>query len=199
LVGIMSEFHRRHQDEEISFATVTAVDQCWKYIQQVPNFEVVVGERLFLKLFQVTPRAKKVFSFGSDDTLALAENPIFKRHAADIIHLLAEVVDMLGPDMDPLANVLKELGARHVGYGVLHYYFEVMLGEALMHALEVTLGEARWSPTVQHGWEVISYLMASSMIEGATEERERMSKKLPEREKVVFISTWMFRLIFVKS
>jgi hypothetical protein len=162
------------EDGEISFATVNAVDQSWRSIRQIPNYEVVVGERLFLKLFEVTPRAAKVFSFGLEDTKALSENKLFKRHAKDIIHLLDEVVDMLGPDMIPLSDTLKELGARHVRYGVLPYYFEVMLGQGLMHALETTLGETKWTPMVQHGWEGVCHFMSSSMIEGATEERERL-------------------------
>jgi hemoglobin-like flavoprotein len=169
--------YQHHHYAEISFTAVDAVDRSWSSIREIPNYEVVVGERLFRKLFEVTPRASNLFAFGLVDGDNLAENLLFKRHAQDIIHLLDEVVNMLGPDMLPISDTLRELGARHVRYGVLPYYFEVMLGQALMHALEETLDETKWTPIVQHGWEGVCHFVSSSMIEGATEERERLRQQ----------------------
>jgi Globin len=156
--------------EAVGYGTVRAVDESWKHIRTIPNYEVVAGEILFRKIFELAPGALGMFSFGAhfeveDD--GLYSSPLFKRHARGLFQMLDAAIQMLGPDMEPLSVELKELGARHTGYGVLPPHYAVV-GQALLFTLEAALGD-KWTPTVQKGWEGVYHFVSSAMMEGAEE------------------------------
>lgn len=160
----------RQDDDEIGFDTVLAVDASWNLIRKIPNYEAVAGETLFRKIFELAPGALGMFSFGSRfgaDDDGLYSHPLFRRHAKGVVRMLDAAIQMMGPDMDPLADVLKQLGAQHTAYGVLPPHYAVV-GQALLYMLETVLGEA-WTPLVQKGWEGIYHFVSTSMMKGAEE------------------------------
>jgi hemoglobin-like flavoprotein len=60
-------------------------------------------------------------------------------HSAYMIQMLDTALNMLGPDIELLSEIMHELGVKHVRYGVKPEMFPVM-GEALFLTLENVLG-----------------------------------------------------------
>lgn len=68
---------------------------------------------------------------------------------------------------DALLPVLRSLGARHVGYGVVDAHYATV-GGALLLTLEQGLGQA-FTPEVRAAWTATYGLISSTMIEAANE------------------------------
>ncbi|KAL3914454.1 MAG: hypothetical protein SGILL_006096 [Bacillariaceae sp.] len=168
----------------VDFATVNAVDNSWNIIRNIPNYEQVAGEILFRKIFELAPGALGLFQFGAHfedgPEEELYQHPIFINHAKGVVSLLDVAVNLLGPDMVPVTIALKDLGARHVEYGVLPPHYDVV-GEALLYTLETALGDA-WTEPVKQGWIGVYTFVSTTMIEGAKEyliekvKKERAAK-----------------------
>jgi nitric oxide dioxygenase len=113
--------------------------------------------------------------FEEDRATELFESQLFLRHARGVVKMLDNALSMLGPDLDPLQEVLRRLGARHVEYGVLPEHYPIV-GEALLYTLETALGD-KWNDKVKSGWAGIFDIVSSSMVEGANsliEEENRL-------------------------
>jgi hemoglobin-like flavoprotein len=74
-------------------------------------------------------------------------------HSAYMIQMLDTALNMLGPDIELLTEIMHELGVKHMRYGVKPEMFKYM-GEALLLTLEDTLGSefnavtrAAWTET----------------------------------------------------
>jgi hemoglobin-like flavoprotein len=65
---------------------------------------------------------------------------------------------------------LRELGARHEGYGVEEPFYATF-GEALLWTLEQLLGE-RFTPEVREAWSDAYETLAAAMKESAAQARE---------------------------
>lgn len=81
-------------------------------------------------------------------------------------------------DLDKLAPVLRNLGARHVDYGVREEHY-VTVGSALLWTLNAGLGE-KFTPEVREAWTAAYGLLADVMQFGAL-EAERI-KRQQDRE-----------------
>jgi hemoglobin-like flavoprotein len=81
-------------------------------------------------------------------------------------------------DLDKLAPVLRNLGARHVDYGVREEHY-VTVGSALLWTLNAGLGE-KFTPEVREAWTAAYGLLADVMQFGAL-EAERI-KRHQDRE-----------------
>lgn len=93
-------------------------------------------------------------------------NPMLKKHAKGVIATVNAAVGMLeSGDMDTLVKVLKDLGAKHVNYGVLKEHYDIV-GEALIGTLNDALGD-EFNADVKAAWEEIYGVISSTMIEGA--------------------------------
>lgn len=62
-----------------------------------------------------------------------------KQHADGIVHLLDSILQMLGPDVEFIEEILRQVGVRHAKMGVNVCFFP-FLGDSLVWALEQTLG-----------------------------------------------------------
>jgi methyl-accepting chemotaxis protein len=78
--------------------------------------------------------------------------------------MLDVAVNMLGPDLDPVTHALKELGERHLAYGVIPDHYPIV-GQALLSTLEAALGDG-WTPQVKEGWTAIYGFVSTTMIAG---------------------------------
>ena len=119
-----------------------------------------------------------MFSFGHEglaaDSEELYKHPLFKRHAKGVVNMLDTAIGMLGPDVSPLLEALKSLGARHFEYGVLPAHYPIV-GEALILTLETALGK-KWTPKVKQGWAAIYGIVSTAMLEGANQRIEMENK-----------------------
>eukprot|EP00927_Polykrikos_kofoidii_P012497 TRINITY_DN15387_c0_g3_i1.p1 TRINITY_DN15387_c0_g3~~TRINITY_DN15387_c0_g3_i1.p1 ORF type:complete len:171 (-),score=39.11 TRINITY_DN15387_c0_g3_i1:279-791(-) len=112
-----------------------------------------VGKILFMKIFKKAPQALQLFSFkaeGLNDPCKLwrAGGPATK-HAAGVVSTVATAVGLL-TQLDQLVPILRELGAKHVGYGVVPAHYDVV-GEALIESLALALGP-NFTPAVKNAY-----------------------------------------------
>lgn len=118
---------------EMEYGTVSRVLETWDAARRAyknNDFEKEFGKIIIDKFVELQPRAQKFYE--SDDMMM--------RHAESIIHLLDSILQMLGPDMDFLEEILDQVGVRHAKMGVSVSFFPY-LGQALQWGLEEAIGD----------------------------------------------------------
>jgi nitric oxide dioxygenase len=88
----------------------------------------------------------------------------FTKHAKYFIQMIDKALGMLGPDIELLTEILLDLGAKHVTYGVKPEYFPSM-GRALLHAVKERLGD-EWTDEVKDAWVEVYGALSYDMIRG---------------------------------
>jgi len=177
----------------VPFEIIQAVDDSWRTIRAIPDYEAVAGTILFKKIFELAPGAIGMYTFGpqfapsgDDDQIKedLYTSPLFLRHAKGVVQMLDAAINMLGPDMGPIEEALKGLGAKHVNFGVLPPHYAIV-GEALLYTLGAALGDG-WTPKVQKGWEAIYDFVSTKMMDGAEQYLlEKVNKSKQKNEQGV--------------
>jgi methyl-accepting chemotaxis protein len=125
------------------------------------TFDLVAprGEELmdifYARLFAAAPSVKPLFD-GTD----------LRRQKAMLLGALVLVRKSLR-DMDAMLPTLRELGARHVGYGAKPEHY-LVVGEVLIASLAEVAGEA-WRPEHQLAWAAAFAVIADVMLSGAAE------------------------------
>nr|GMD05066.1 non-symbiotic hemoglobin 1 [Ipomoea batatas] len=114
------------------------------------------GLKFFLRIFEIAPSAKKLFSFLRDDSSAapLHQNAKLKTHAKSVFVMTCEAAVQLRKAGKVVVreSSLKRLGATHFKYGVVDEHFEVT-----KYALLETMKEAvpeMWSAEMKDAWGV---------------------------------------------
>lgn len=122
------------------------IRETWNVI--VPNADAV-ARQFYKNLFEIDPTAASLFS-GTD----------MDRQHTLLIRALCQVIENVDkPDL--LVPVLKELGRRHVDYGVeAHHYASV--GSALIATLEQGLGCAFTEP-IRSAWTAAYSFISGTM------------------------------------
>jgi hemoglobin-like flavoprotein len=108
---------------------------------------------LVCRLFQNCPKAKVLFGFPIDidaNSTELLKSKRFLMHASYLIQMLDTALNMLGPDIELLTEIMTELGEKHVRYGVNKEMFPVM-GEALVYTLQMTLKDS-FTDSIKDAW-----------------------------------------------
>lgn len=117
----------------------------------------------------IAPAAAELF-YQRLFTLDPALRPMFK---GDMASQGQKLMTMIGSAvagltrLDQLAPVVRQLGARHGGYGVQDSHYGTV-GAALLWTLEQGLGE-KFTPPVRQAWTEAYGLLAAVMQEGARE------------------------------
>ena len=131
--------------------------------------QISLVEQSFDQVKPIAPRAAAMFYerlFELDPSL----RPLFRgdlaRQGQMLMAMIAGAVNGLR-NIPQLAPVLRQLGARHVAYGVEHAHYATV-GEALLWTLEQGLGDA-FTPAVREAWTTAYGLLAGTMQEGARE------------------------------
>ena len=110
------------------------------------------------------PEAASVFHFGqetlSDDDFYHSAKLL--KHASFFINMIDRAVQLLGPDVELLSEVLLELGKRHSEMGVKPSYFPVM-GDALLKTLQDLLGDS-FDDIAKDAWCEVWQAMSYDMI-----------------------------------
>jgi len=86
----------------------------------------------------------------------------FVAHAAYLLEMFHAALNMLGPDIELLTEIMKELGTNHIRYGVKPEMFPAM-GEALIEMLEEMLGAA-FTEKMCVSWVEIYDALSSDLI-----------------------------------
>lgn len=85
------------------------------------------------EFFSIQPEAVSVFSIKGD-VAECVKSGAFLSHAKKFVEMFDSAVDMLGPNIEILTEILTELGQKHVKYGVKLEYYPAM-GIALIDAV----------------------------------------------------------------
>ena len=97
-----------------------------------------------------------------------ALRPLFQVHmemqAGRFMDMISVVVHGLGRP-DTLLPAIRELGVRHVDYGVRPEHYDTV-GEALLWTMEQALGPS-YTEEVRQAWQALYDLLASTMIDAA--------------------------------
>jgi hemoglobin-like flavoprotein len=70
-------------------------------------------------------------------------------------------------DLDSIVPKLRELGARHVGYGARPEHYP-LVGATLIDAM-AALAQDDWKPDYEQAWSAAFEIVAATMLEGATQ------------------------------
>ncbi|RWR75872.1 Hemoglobin 1, GLB1,NSHB1,ATGLB1,HB1 [Cinnamomum micranthum f. kanehirae] len=111
-----------------------------------------LGMKFFLRIFEIAPSAKRLFSFLRDSDIPLEKNPKLKPHAMTVFVMTCESAVQLrkAGRVTVRESTLKDLGATHFKYGVVDEHYEVT-----KFALLDTIKEAipdMWSPEMKSAW-----------------------------------------------
>lgn len=171
------------------------VAQTWRIVQEIPNYQEVVGVLLFRQLFLLAPSAVSLYSFGSlepTDTVdeAVFESKAFVAHARLVVSMLEKVIrQMQGNNMETLARSLQSLGSRHLSYGVHPAHYRAV-ETALLRALAEALGD-KWQLDMRSGWAAVFKFVGQAMMSGAGAELEIIKER---RRKLESSKTGTLRL-----
>jgi hemoglobin-like flavoprotein len=131
--------------------------------------QIALVEQSFDQVKPIAPRAAAMFYerlFELDPSL----RPLFRgdlaRQGQMLMAMIAGAVNGLR-NIPQLTPVLRQLGARHVAYGVEDAHYATV-GKALLWTLEKGLGDA-FTLEVREAWTIAYGLLAGTMQEGARE------------------------------
>mmetsp|Transcript_11814 Transcript_11814/g.18187 ORF Transcript_11814/g.18187 Transcript_11814/m.18187 type:complete len:302 (+) Transcript_11814:508-1413(+) len=146
-----------------------------------------VGKLLMRNIFKIEPTALQLYSFKN--VADLYESKELKSHYTKLIGSLNSVIESLSDPKD-IGKTMKELGRRHVDYGVKVEHYNV-IGKAILKTLEALLAEG-YSSSIKHAWIAFIRQVASQMISDNYELPKSPKKPLnltPEVESKI-IRSW---------
>ncbi len=108
--------------------------------------------RFYARLFELNPALRPLFKHD------------MKEQGQKLLAMLATAVNGLD-HLDDIVPAVRDLGARHVGYGVTTQDYDTV-GEALLWTLGQGLGDA-FTPEVETAWTKAYVLLASTMKDAA--------------------------------
>jgi hypothetical protein len=99
------------------------------------------------------------------------ELPKFAKHAKQFIDMFDKAVEMLGPDIELLTDILLDLGAKHVGYGVKAEYYPSM-GRALIGTMKELLAD-EFTDSIENAWHEMFGAISYDMIRALRQQKAR--------------------------
>jgi nitric oxide dioxygenase len=115
-----------------------------------------MAAQFYRELFRRDPALRPLF------TTDMAEQQV------KFAEKLSQIVEAI-PCLDELLGHTRELGARHVGYGVRVADYRTV-EQALLDALAVVLGD-KFDAATRQAWTLAYNLVAETMLEGAASAR----------------------------
>jgi hemoglobin-like flavoprotein len=94
----------------------------------------------------------------------LLKSKRFQMHAGYLIQMIDTALNMLGPDIELLTEMLMDLGVKHIRYGVKPEYFPIM-GFCLIATLEECLTSAKFTQAMKEAWVETYDALSGDMIQ----------------------------------
>lgn len=138
-------------------------------MQTMNSEQITLVQSSFNKVRPIAAKAAELF-YESLFLLDPSLRPMFK---GDMAHQGRMLMSMLGSavngltKLEALVPVVRQLGARHVQYGVRDEHYATV-GTALLWTLEQGLGND-FTPDVRQAWIRAYAVLSSTMKAGATE------------------------------
>jgi hemoglobin-like flavoprotein len=100
----------------------------------------------------------------------LLQSKRFSAHASHFVSMIDTTVNMLGPDIEMLTEIMLELGAKHVRYGVTPQMFPVM-EQCLLQTIEECLttetehgSSFHYTQDMRDSWVEVYHALSNDMI-----------------------------------
>lgn len=137
---------------EIGYTNISLVLESWDMARfGSKDFEEEFGMTVLHKMFELQPRAKKVFGYDKSEEQGQKHAEI---HGKAFGKLLDSIFQMLGPDTEFIEEILTQVGKRHKVMGVNPSFFP-FLGQALIFALETKYLEKPLTDDQREAWEEV--------------------------------------------
>ena len=123
---------------------------------------------LLLSFFKLEPEAAKVFEFdhgksGDELTDEFFKSPPLIRHAKYYMSMVDRAVNLLGPDIELLTDILLDLGKKHAKFGVKSSFYAPM-GHALIKTMETLLPKEQFNDQIKDSWLEVYQALSYDMI-----------------------------------
>jgi hemoglobin-like flavoprotein len=145
-----------HLKNNSSFERITMTPHQIELVQNsfaaIKPIADTASELFYNRLFTIDPKLRPLFKGD------------IKQQGQMLTSMLGVAVNGLN-NLEALAPAVRQLGARHVGYGVRDEHYATV-GAALLWTLGQGLGEA-FTPPVREAWGSAYGLLANVMQEGA--------------------------------
>ncbi len=132
--------------------------------------QITLVQATFADVKPIATTAAELF-YNRLFTLDPSLRPLFKgdmgQQGQMLMSMIGAAVSGL-KDLERLAPVVRQLGARHVRYGVQAQHYATV-GSALLWTLDQGLGE-KFTPDVRDAWTQAYTLLSDVMLLGAMEE-----------------------------
>lgn len=138
--------------EMLSEKEIKLIKKSWSALHRVNP--VLIGDVFYRKLFIDVPELKKMFTSSPE------------AQAKKLIDMLNVIVARL-ERFDELSQDIKQLGLRHVRYGVTDKHYEYV-GAALIWTLKQALRN-EWNAKTEDAWIKCYTLLADAMIRATKE------------------------------
>ena len=125
------------------------------------------AELFYGRLFELDPNLKPLFKGDMTE------------QGKKLMTMITVAVNGLD-DLDKIVSAVKQLGVRHVGYGVKDSHYDTV-GSALIWTLGKGLGE-EFTESLKNSWVKVYNLLATTMKEAAAESLVE-SKPIPWHHK----------------
>ncbi len=131
--------------------------------------EIQLVKDSFRRIVPIADQAAALFYarlFELDPALRHLFRGDMREQGRKLMTMIAVAVQSL-ERLDTLVPAVRQLGARHAGYGVTEDHYATV-GAALLWTLEKGLGPA-FTPAVREAWTTTYSLLANTMIEAQRE------------------------------
>lgn len=137
--------------------------------------QITLVQATFADVKPIATTAAELF-YNRLFTLDPSLRPLFKgdmgQQGQMLMSMIGAAVSGL-KDLERLAPVVRQLGARHVRYGVQAQHYATV-GSALLWTLDQGLGD-KFTPAVREAWTAAYTLLSDVMLLGAMEEEANMA------------------------
>lgn len=131
---------------------VYLVKNSWKILQYIKP--ELLGDVFYSKLFLAAPKLQSFFHISKEE------------QSKKLIEMLNVIVGRLDR-IEELTEDIRQLGIRHVGYGVLPEHYDDV-GKALLWTLQQGLGKD-WTEELKDAWATCYDLLAQAMISASSD------------------------------
>ena len=154
--------------EEINYLSISNVLSCWELANQKYSCREDIGNTILQELFVVAPETKLIFGLQPNQSSGMVVNPMLRMglmlHGLRIVHMIDQILDMMGPDTDVLNEILLEQARRHQKHGVKKEHFAHM-GTAIRGALSKNLDDNVYTADVDKSWKEMFDILSVTIVQ----------------------------------
>lgn len=146
---------------------------------------ILMAQKLTMTLyscsfFTICPAAKVVFGFPIDvspQVLVRDHGKRFIKHASVLIQMIEAAINMLGPDIDMLSEIMTDLGPKHVTWGVTPDMFPA-LGQCLIDTIAECLNDIEpgsFPSSIRDAWDEVYVNLSTDIMKAYDAKKAKRS------------------------